>query len=301
MTNAQPVIDDYAGMLLRALEQSDKPLSGIKLLSETALLKPLPKAARPPKPRLKQLLDELVAQRQVRSAREKSSVVYWTESRDAQACAAISRALAAGPQAQTALVKSSGCPAKLFSQVFKRLVSEGRVQQWPPLKGTTPLFGLQGPDPKLYLQTACAAPLKKLKEAISQTGKKLASSGLTEAQLVAAVYALLEAELPPSQPVAAATSLISDEAFSRLIPERMVALDAAAANGALVSVRELHRALRAEAADAEQFNRVVLQLYAQGVVELTRHDYPASLPEAERRELVTDPQGNYYNGIVLRR
>lgn len=301
MTNAQPVIDDYAQMLLRALEQQDKSLSGIKPLSETALLKPVPKAARPPKPRLKELLDELVAQQRVRSAREKSSIVYWTESRDEQACAAISRALAERPQSEKDLAKSAGCSAALLKQVLKRLVSEDRVQQWPPLRGKTPVFGLHAPDPQFYLQTACAAPLKKLKEVVRQTGKKLASSGVTQAQLVAAIYALLEQELQQPPPVAAQPSLISDEAFSRLIPERMVALDAAAANGALVSVRELHRALRAEAADAEQFNRVVLQLYAQGVVELTRHHHPASLPEEERREMVTDPQGNYYNGIVLRR
>ncbi|MFN7947737.1 MAG: hypothetical protein U0Z53_20480 [Blastocatellia bacterium] len=56
----------------------------------------------------------------------------------------------------------AGCSAALLKQILRRLVSEGRVQQWPPLKGRTPLFGLQAPDPQFYCKLP--APLKKLKD-----------------------------------------------------------------------------------------------------------------------------------------
>jgi hypothetical protein len=45
----------------------------------------------------------------------------------------------------------------------------------------------------------------------------------------------------------------------------------------------------------------VLRLAREAKVWLYRHDYAASLAEAERQVLVKDLQGNYYNGISLRR
>ncbi|HWQ35256.1 MAG TPA: hypothetical protein VNQ79_20595 [Blastocatellia bacterium] len=302
MTFAQPVTDEHAEMLLRALNQTEKPLSAIKPLSEAGLRKGIPRAACPPKPRFKQLLDELTAQRLVRSAREKSSVVYWSESRDQQLCAALSRALAERPLSEKDLAKAAGCSAALLKAVLKRLTQEGRVQQWPPLKGKTPLYSLQAPDPLFYLKTSCAAPLKKLKDTVTKTGKQLASAGVSEPQIARALDALLRQALSLQERavIPEPDRSVSDDDFSRLILARMVELDPSAANGALVSVRQLHRSLKAEAADAEQFNRVVLRLYAQGAVDLTRHHHPASLPEDERREMVIDARGNHYNGIVLR-
>ena len=53
--------------------------------------------------------------------------------------------------------------------------------------------------------------------------------------------------------------------------------------------------------DKEQFDRVVCDLARQQVVELYPHDYPGSLPEQERRRLVADERGAFYNGVSLRK
>jgi hypothetical protein len=48
------------------------------------------------------------------------------------------------------------------------------------------------------------------------------------------------------------------------------------------------------------FDTAVLQLAAAGRVDLHRHTFPANLDEQERTALVTDGEGDFYMGIVLR-
>lgn len=67
---------------------------------------------------------------------------------------------------------------------------------------------------------------------------------------------------------------------------------------ALLSIREL----RARAAlDKARFDRATLALAREGVVTLHHHDFPSSLPPAERAELVVDERGTHYVGIAPRR
>jgi hypothetical protein len=48
------------------------------------------------------------------------------------------------------------------------------------------------------------------------------------------------------------------------------------------------------------FDQAVLSLYKERRVYLDRHDHPMRLTDAERRDLVSDGDGNYYVGITLR-
>jgi hypothetical protein len=64
---------------------------------------------------------------------------------------------------------------------------------------------------------------------------------------------------------------------------------------ALLSVRELRSRV---ALRKERFDAVALDLMRSRKVSLHYHDHPASLPEAERSELVQDGRGRYYIGIA---
>jgi hypothetical protein len=77
----------------------------------------------------------------------------------------------------------------------------------------------------------------------------------------------------------------------------MVQIKPAAAGGALVSLRELRRSV---AVQGKNFDRAVLHLAEEGRVALHHHDYPGSLTEEERNEMVSDDRGTYYIGVSLR-
>lgn len=66
-------------------------------------------------------------------------------------------------------------------------------------------------------------------------------------------------------------------------------------SGALLSVRALRRLC---SLTKTHFDMVVLRLSRAGRVVLHHHDFPASLPEADRAELIEDERGTYYIGIV---
>jgi hypothetical protein len=66
-------------------------------------------------------------------------------------------------------------------------------------------------------------------------------------------------------------------------------------SGALLSVRALRGLC---SLPKTQFDTVVLRLSRAGRVMLHHHDFPASLPEADRAELIVDERGTYYIGIV---
>jgi hypothetical protein len=68
--------------------------------------------------------------------------------------------------------------------------------------------------------------------------------------------------------------------------------------GALLKIRALRAAQRL---DKGRFDRAVLRLAEAGKVILHHHDFAASLPPAERAELVQDDHGIDYVGIALKR
>lgn len=66
-------------------------------------------------------------------------------------------------------------------------------------------------------------------------------------------------------------------------------------SGSLLSLRVLRRLC---ALSKTEFDQTVLRLSRAGRVVLYHHDFPASLPEADRVELIEDEQGNYYVEIA---
>jgi hypothetical protein len=115
-----------------------------------------------------------------------------------------------------------------------------------------------------------------------------------------------EMTTPATPPVDQSASTIDDslpalgESLLARIIERMVDIDPGAANGALVRLRELRRAMDFQNIEKSTFDRAVLQLADAGKVALHRHDYPTGLSEQDRAELVTNGKGDYFVGIALR-
>jgi hypothetical protein len=96
------------------------------------------------------------------------------------------------------------------------------------------------------------------------------------------------------------TSNSQQNDLSEKLLARMLQVKLAAAHGELVPLSELWRSLQNEGWDKASFDRTVLGLAERYRVSLQRHNFPASLGEQERDELVADGMGNYYVGIALR-
>jgi len=116
--------------------------------------------------------------------------------------------------------------------------------------------------------------------------KKLAPLGVTPASIHAAIGRAIGFD-PAQNPGA-------DDATVRAAVRELASREPP---GALLSVRGLrsHCAL-----DKPRFDGAVLRLAAAGELSLHHHDFPASLPEAERAALVEDPHGVHYVGVAPR-
>ncbi len=99
---------------------------------------------------------------------------------------------------------------------------------------------------------------------------------------------------------AAVESHSEEESLESRILERMVEVVPAAANGALVSLRDLWDAMQFQVPDKSSFDRAVLRLAEQGRVALHRHDLPGDLRDEERADFVPGGNGVFYVGIAVR-
>jgi hypothetical protein len=78
-------------------------------------------------------------------------------------------------------------------------------------------------------------------------------------------------------------------------------LDPRVENGASVLVRDLRRHMPPEYRTHASFDAAVLGLAEEGTVVLHRHDHPLILTEAERDELIRDPEaGTLFTSLALR-
>ncbi len=301
--NAQSATSDEAGLLLKALQQAKRPLPATKLRSA------LPNTLRPSKGRLKQLLDELISLGQMRSGSRGKSVYYWPPELEEEARARILEAIGNQPLTQGQLKGKFrsllvGWPGNVLQQMLEQLIEERRVYKLPAPAGRGFLLSAHPPDPRQYLQEPVRKLIDKLYKELAKELDKLAKKlapVITTAALSVAARELLQQALTTEVSKGAGGPVVDISEASQLILAAMVKIEPAAANGALVPLRDLRQALKTQIPDKVTFDKGALQLFAQGQVDLTRHHHPSILSEAEREELVSDGQGNYYNGIVLRR
>lgn len=83
----------------------------------------------------------------------------------------------------------------------------------------------------------------------------------------------------------------------KMILDKIVEIEPAARRQALVSVSSLRTALNLP---KQVFDQAVLNLASQEKIFLHRHVHAGQMSQEERSQMVTDGQGSYYMGVVLR-
>ncbi len=83
----------------------------------------------------------------------------------------------------------------------------------------------------------------------------------------------------------------------KMILDKIVEIEPAARRQALVSIVSLRAALNLP---KQVFDQAILNLAGQEKIFLHRHVHPGRMNQEELSQMVTDGQGNYYMGVVLR-
>lgn len=268
-------------VVVKALEQVPHPVT-VKQLRDR-----LTGPYKLPTERLEKLLEEHSATGRIHRfaplGRSKQSR-YWTQSLEGFARAETLHLIGRRPQTQAELLrklkpKLAGYSEQQQKSVLAQMIKEKQIQLLPPFIGSrSTRYAMRAADPIDYLEDALAKLSKKL--------------GLSREDLVAAARLL---PLAPAKTSAAGQNDLSEKVLARMLQVKL-----AAAQGGLVPLPELWRSLQNEGWDKASFDRTVLNLAESYRVSLHRHNFPASLSQEERAELVADGLGNYYIGIALR-
>jgi hypothetical protein len=171
--------------------------------------------------------------------------------------------------------------------MLARLIREKRVYKVKPLAGNRQLLSAR----------ADATPQEYVRLALRLAMDRLKSKGLTAEQVMALAREVLQ------QTAASPATFLSrhdDVDLERLILERILGLKPSAATGAPVELSQLRHALRAEIAEKDVFDSVVMGLAERGRVAVHRHDYAGSLKQEDLAALVSDGRGNYFVAVTLR-
>lgn len=289
---------DAAEVMLKALAQATAPLTAKQLRDQLTGPYKLSVAE------LTEALDAAVANgtaHRIAPARRNSPPRYTTRAPEALAENALLKLLRQRPHTRAELLRRAQPTLKAFgiaegSQLLAQLIRAGQAQELAPfLGGRAKLYSAQSAQPRDYVEDA----LKKLGAKFGLSREALLRvAGLMPAAHVEAPAT--QAKQPPQTAQAAepANAPMADPGEALLA--RMVQVKLAAAQGALVPLNTLWRSLQHEGWRKADFDRTVLSLAESYRVSLQRHNFPASLSEEERAELVADEAGNHYVGIALR-
>jgi hypothetical protein len=275
---ADPIVVD---LLLKTLERSEEPLTASQL--QKGLTGPYRRRT----DLIEKLLEELVEHGRIHPfPPSRGKRRYWSRDFDQYSRSRLLKLLEKRSSTRTELRNGlktvlKGRPSGMFKQLLDELMADGQAHKLPSFVGSrTERFSARTADPQDYLRAA----LKSIYE-------KLEKEGVSRAQVDEAALQMMQ----PAAPVGP-----SPEEIERLIVDGMIRIEPKAASGALVSIRDLRRAMRDQVPAQHDFDRVVLRLADQGRVALHRHDYPGGVSAEERAGMIPDGQGSYYIGVALR-
>lgn len=277
--------------VLKAIDGTDAPLTA------SEIVKRLPKQPKLSAADVEQILEELVAAGVLHKIPPKTrsgKPRYWHRDALEFGHVAILKTLdAKGPQAESALRKAVKELSDVqFGEIVRAGLAAGTLWRHPPLKKSKPeLLGNRPPAPESYLHSVAA----ELSDAIPRL---LSANVPPEAVRRALVQMIEAAGISFGSSASAPRDISPSQTESVDLIALIRRIEPGADRGALVGARDLRRAARLE---KSQFDRAVLELSRQNRLSLHRHDYAASLTQAERDELVSDGAGTYYVGVALRR
>lgn len=259
------------------------------------------------------LLDELATQGDcfvIPAATKTGGLRYWHRSAnefysDQLVAALAERGPTPEPQAAKLL---KGVAAADVSAVVRDGITAGRLFRHPPRgKSKGPLLATWPTHAADYLEELhkpLAAIVQLLQVAgVSTNEIRRGCVQLLESCGVLLGVAATSTSLAPGSPSTAADAIDADQsAILADVAARILAvireIEPAADQGALVSARELRRGVGGE---KRLFDAAALLLQKQQTLSLHRHDYPMSLTDDERRELIFDGRGTYFVGVAIRR
>lgn len=284
-------------------EARENILVAMRATTEPMLAKPFAKLLAPPfqipEVQLVPILEEFVALGKLHlypPKAAKAKARYWDRSPTEFGRVTILKTLEAkGPQPEATLRKAlKGFSEPQITRIFQTAFEARELWRHPPFgKSKKELIGNRPPAPATYLHDVGV----QLHKVVSL----LREAQVPRDELRRAFVQIAEAA-GISFAGTTGTATDSDSASEARpddvdLPALMRRIEPGTDRGALIGTRDLRRAARLE---KSLFDRVVLELARQGRVSLHRHDYPASLSETEREELVTDGRGTYYVGLALR-
>jgi hypothetical protein len=292
-------------VLLKALDKAQEPVTAEKVRKD------LPRPYMRPLKVITEHLSELVQSDQAIQFEpyKGRSPRYWRYDLNHYAKQLLLEAVAKSPSTWSELCRALKSPLKGYSDarlgaLKKELLDKGELHELPSfLGGRSARFSNRPPDPTPYIDDAIKQIKKKLAkrgvtaEQVDEAARRIVPSTPREAPLQASQTA---EQAPPAGPAVEDSLPAVEDSLPAQILDRMVDIDPGAANGALVRLRELRRAMDFQNIEKADFDRAVLHLADEGKVALHRHDYPAGLSEQDREELVTDGSGDYFVGIALR-
>lgn len=262
-----------------------------KPTSVAELRKALPKPYQRPPAELKRVLDTLVEDKTVFAFQEGKTFKYSVRDPDETLVQATMDALANGPLTKKDLVLrlKQAVPGfdKRLPAVLADLVVRGKVCEHPKASAKEQArYGLEPPDLTPFLA-------KAVKE-VQAVQKKLASQGVSLSSIIAALGRTLGiATATPTTQVTTPQGAADDESA---VLNALRELASREPSGSLLSIGAL-RALCS--LPKTHFDTLVLRLSRAGRVVLHHHDFPTSLSEEKRAELVQDERGTSYVGIAL--
>jgi hypothetical protein len=274
-----------------SLQTVESPLTPQDLIKKVTL-PGKPKAAE-----LVPLLEELIAAGEVFAmpvASAKAKPLYWGRPAVEFARQQLRRNLETkGPQPEATLRKA----LKVFDDAqFQRAIDAGLAEKElfrHPAAGKVKkeLLGTRPASPEPYLSDVAAQLAKIVPQLlaanIARDDLRRHLVQVIEAAGIPFAATVGSAQIPRTEAPSAGVDLIT--LIRRLEP--------GADRGALVGARDLRRAAQLE---KTVFDNAVLDLARQGRLSLHRHDYPSSLSQMERDDLITDGNGTFFIGVALR-
>jgi hypothetical protein len=268
-----------AEVVMKALEQAPQPLTAKQL--SRMLTGPF----KLPEEKLANVLEEEASKGRIHryaSAGKGKQPRYWTRDPEMYAREMILTILEERPHKQSDLLKRLKTKLAGFKQaqqkeLLARLVEENQIQLLPPFIGTRiKLYSARSLDPRDYIDDAIAKLCKTI--------------GVSREQILSVMRRVSQ-----TREMAAPQHDLGERLMGRMVQVKLAAVE-----GGLVPLSQLWHSFRNEGWDKASFDRTVLHLAQNYRVALQRHNFPASLSEEERSELVADELGNYYVGITLR-
>ncbi|MCU0242744.1 MAG: hypothetical protein MUF51_10020 [Vicinamibacteria bacterium] len=254
--------------IVRAMQQAGMalPLDRIRAA--------LPKAQRPGRKDLCRLLAQL---------EQRGMVFIWPRRRfalrpfDTFLRERICKLLEGGPRTRAELAaRLPAAPKGRLKELLRALTREGRIYRHPS-RGRREPYGLKPADAADYLEPQ-----------LSQALDAIARKGFARSAVGAALARCLSVEFLPAE-----------SGDTRAVLDAMTRLDPRVQRGALVPLPHLRMALADRLTTTQAFNRAILALAGQHLVQLQLHPNPTELAKSERDALIPSGTGGYYMSIGL--